>query len=96
MYIYTPFIHMKHIHPFFSHQKETLRYKYIHIYIYIYIYIPVLKNIANLRIYIKHIIITLLFSLKVFLFFMRKETVYIFHTCSQTTKFLKTGVYIFL
>lgn len=83
---------MKTYTSFFSHQKETLRYKYIHI----YIYVPVLKNIANLRIYIKHIIITLLFSLKVFLFFMRKETVYIFHTCSQTTKFLKTGVYIFL
>ena len=86
---------MKHIHPFFLIKKRHLDIN-IYIYIYIYIYIPVLKNIANLRIYIKHIIITLLFSLKVFLFFMRKETVYIFHTCSQTTKFLKTGVYIFL
>lgn len=82
---------MKHIHPFFLIKK-----RHLDINIYIYIYVPVLKNIANLRIYIKHIIITLLFSLKVFLFFMRKETVYIFHTCSQTTKFLKTGVYIFL
>ena len=96
MYIYTPFIHMKHIHPFFLLIKKRHLDINIYIYIYIYIYIPVLKNIANLRIYIKHIIITLLFSLKVFLFFMRKETVYIFHTCSQTTKFLKTGVYIFL
>ena len=86
---------MKHIHPFFLIKKRHLDIN-IYTHIYIYIYIPVLKNIANLRIYIKHIIITLLFSLKVFLFFMRKETVYIFHTCSQTTKFLKTGVYIFL
>ena len=90
MYIYTPFIHMKHINPFFLIKKRHLDINNTNI------YIPVLKNIANLRIYIKHIIIILLFSLKVFLFFMRKETVYIFHTCSQTTKFLKTGVYIFL